>query len=448
MKVSLLRGLLVLLMATATFSLKAQQRRIALVIGNGAYTHSGSLKNPVNDAEVMANTLESLGFTVIKELNADKSKMEKVIYEFSRRLNDYNVALFYYAGHGIQVGGRNFLLPTDAVLEDKIAAEFEAVDVSKVVSQFERYPNNTNIVILDACRNNPFKSFSRGGESGFSAIPAPSGTIIAYATAEGSTASDGVDDNGLYTSVLTEEMKKPQRIEDVFINTRIKVRQISNYEQSPQEWSQLTGKFYFATADEENGGNKTETFIKSSSNQNSGAEPILSKQQSESVALDRGKIASGGYTAKSHMAHLIKNGYTIKQLFDLGIPESFLFGLEYGGGIIASFTQDKSSCLIVARNDQSRGVSVKWEEANAMCSFLTVQEFDDWRLPNKEELSQIYNNLKTNDYGEFSNQSYWSSTTSGYNNAWGVSFSSGRNYDFDKLSTHHVRAVRSVAVTE
>lgn len=195
-----------LLIYFLSFTLQAQQRRIALVIGNGDYRHSGKLKNPVNDAEVMAKTLESLDFTVIKELNADKSKMEKVIYDFSRRLNEYNVALFYYAGHGIQVGGRNFLLPTDAVLEDKIAAEFEAIDVSKIVSQFERHPNNTNIVILDACRNNPFKSFSRGGESGFSAIPAPSGTIIAFATGEGSTASDGNGENGLYTSVLTKEM--------------------------------------------------------------------------------------------------------------------------------------------------------------------------------------------------------------------------------------------------
>jgi uncharacterized caspase-like protein len=227
------RFIFILLCVFISISAHSQQRRIALVIGNADYEHSGKLKNPANDAELMAKTLESLDFTVIKKLNATKTDMEKTIYEFSKRLGEYNVALFYYAGHGIQVNGVNYLLPIDAVLDDLIAAEFEAIDVGTVVSQFERYPDNTNIVILDACRNNPFKSFSRGGEAGFKAIPAPSGTIIAFATGEGATASDGYGENGLYTSKLVSEMKKPIRIEDVFINTRIKVRDASNNEKFP-----------------------------------------------------------------------------------------------------------------------------------------------------------------------------------------------------------------------
>ena len=431
-----------LFLCLSNIEVDAQQRRIALVIGNGDYSHSGKLKNPVNDAEVMASTLESLDFKVIKEINADKEKMELSIYEFSKKLNEYNVALFYYAGHGIQVGGRNFLLPTDAVLEDKIAAEFEAIDVNKVVSQFERHPNNTNIVILDACRNNPFKSFSRGGETGFSAIPAPSGTIIAFATGEGSTASDGLGDNGLYTSVLSDEMKKPQRIEDVFINTRIKVRQISNAEQSPQEWSQLTGKFYFATD-----GNSNANSSNTSTNISLSSSPEVKETQTGGKpSLDRGKISAGGYEAKSHMADLLQKGYTIKDIFELGIPARFLFGIEFKGGIIAAFNEDKTECTLVATNDQSRGVAIDWEEAAAMCNFYQVGEYVGWRLPSKAELLTIYENLQVGEYGDFLSKSYWTSTLSGYNNAWGVSFSSGRSYDFDKKSSHHVRAVRTIPI--
>ncbi|HYG03617.1 MAG TPA: caspase family protein, partial [Chryseosolibacter sp.] len=208
------------------------ERRLALVIGNADYQFSGKLKNTVNDANLMVSTLKELGFDVITKNDATKVEMEQSILDFSRELGKYNVALFFYAGHGIQLDGSNYLIPVDAKLDDRLAAQFEAVDVGRLVSQFERYPNNINIVILDACRNNPFKTWTRGGEAGFKAMPAPSGTIIAFATSEGATASDGTEQNGLYTSYLAKQMKIPQRIEDVFIQTRVEVRNTSNNQQS------------------------------------------------------------------------------------------------------------------------------------------------------------------------------------------------------------------------
>jgi len=224
---------------------QVSEKRLALVIGNAAYKYSGELRNPVNDANLIANTLQDLGFTVIKKTDATKKQMDVAILDFWRKLGNFDIALFYYAGHGAQLNGINYLLPVDAQLEDRLSVEIEAVDMNKVVDKFEYYPENINIVILDACRNNPFRSWMRGGMRGFTAMPAPSGTIIAFATSAGATASDGTGSNGLYTEKLTQQIKIEQRIEDVFINTRVAVQQASGGNQSPQEWSQLTGKFYF-----------------------------------------------------------------------------------------------------------------------------------------------------------------------------------------------------------
>jgi hypothetical protein len=241
-----MKKLLFFLFLMLSIGLYSQEKRLALVIGNSDYEYGGTLKNPVNDAELMAATLQELGFDVIKKTNANKRQMDAAILDFWRQQADYGVTLFYYAGHGVQVDGINYLVPVDAKLEDELSLRIEGVDMNEVVSQFNRFPKNINIVILDACRDNPFQSWMRGGTMGFAAMLAPSGTLIAFATAPGATASDGKGDNGLFTYYLAEQMKVPQRIEDVFINTRIKVRYASQGRQNPQEWSQLVGQFMFA----------------------------------------------------------------------------------------------------------------------------------------------------------------------------------------------------------
>ena len=221
------------------------EKRLALVIGNSTYGGSQVLKNPVNDANLMSSTLQRLGFTVIKRTDADEQSMEEAIREFSRKLPDYNVALFYYAGHGVQVDGTNYLIPTDATLTEKADCKYEAISVNFVVEEFEKYPDNVNIVILDACRNNPFRSWARGAERGFKAITPTTGLIISFATSEGATALDGTGNNGLFTEELVKQMTIPQPIERVFKNTRIEVYRRTNGLQNPMEWTQLTGDFYF-----------------------------------------------------------------------------------------------------------------------------------------------------------------------------------------------------------
>jgi hypothetical protein len=221
------------------------EKRIALVIGNANYGENRSLRNPVNDANLMESTLKQLGFEVIKKLNADKQSMELAIKEFSKKLPAYNVALFYYAGHGVQVDGMNYLIPVDAMLNEKADCKWEAVAVDLAVEEFEKYPDNINIVILDACRDNPFRSWARGGNQGFKAIPPTSGTIIAFATSEGAVAADGSGINGPFTEELARQMVVPQPVESVFKKTRALVEKRTSGAQSPMEWSKLKGDFYF-----------------------------------------------------------------------------------------------------------------------------------------------------------------------------------------------------------
>jgi len=243
-----MKRLLVLLSAivyTINLFAQANEARLALVIGNSEYKNGGTLKNSVNDANLMANTLKDLGFTVIKRTDATRAQMAQAIAEFWSKLGQYNVALFYYAGHGVQVNGVNYLIPVDATLESKDMVSFEAISVNDISSKFEEYDKNINILILDACRNNPFKAWSRGGDRGFKAMNPASGTIIAFATSEGSTADDGEGANGLYTEQLVKQLRQPVPIEKVFKLTRIEVEKESSGKQSPQEWSKLKGDFYF-----------------------------------------------------------------------------------------------------------------------------------------------------------------------------------------------------------
>jgi hypothetical protein len=221
------------------------EKRLALIIGNADYGSSNVLQNPVNDANLIEGTLKSLGFEVIKRTNATKNEMMESLRDFSKKLPEYNVALFYYAGHGIQVDGQNYLIPVDAILKEKTDCKWEAMPVNYIVEEFERVPDNINIVILDACRNNPFRSWVRGGEQGFRAVNPVSGTIVSFATSEGSTAADGSGSNGTFTEELVKQIVIPQTISSVFINTRREVMKRTNNTQRPQEWNMLTGEFYF-----------------------------------------------------------------------------------------------------------------------------------------------------------------------------------------------------------
>ncbi|RLD51991.1 MAG: hypothetical protein DRI94_04470 [Bacteroidetes bacterium] len=228
-------------------NISTNQKRLALVIGNGEYLLS-PLKNPVNDAQLMAEELRKLGFDVMSFTDLSQNDMKSKIREFGNKLSKQKgVGLFYYAGHGIQLNGENYLVPVSAVINKEQDVELEAVNLKRVLGEMDYAQNDLNIVILDACRNNPFaRSFRSGGGNGLASTTAPKGTFIAYATAPGSVASDGTGENGLYTQELVKALEQPgSKIEDVFKAVRNNVYKMSNEMQVPWENSSIFGDFYF-----------------------------------------------------------------------------------------------------------------------------------------------------------------------------------------------------------
>lgn len=225
-----------------------RERKLALVIGCSEYSYAGQLPNPANDAESIETKLKSLGFNVIKVINPNQKDLKRVIDEFGMELKAYQTGLFYFAGHGVQVRGVNYLLPADANLKTEKMVEYDCVEASRVLAYMEESNSQVNIVILDACRDNPFeRSWGRGiGQRGLTTMTAPSGSLIAYSTSPGKTASDGNESNGLYTSSLLEHIaSKNIGILTMFQNVRIDVMGKSNKEQIPWESTSLISDYYF-----------------------------------------------------------------------------------------------------------------------------------------------------------------------------------------------------------
>jgi hypothetical protein len=223
-------------------------KRLALVIGNGAYTTAPPLRNPPNDARDMAATLRVLGFDVMNGINVNQRDMKRLIREFGQKLRSGASGLFYYAGHGVQSKGRNYLVPVDADIQSEAEVEDSGVDVSLVLNYMDDAQNGLNIVILDACRNNPFARSFRSAGNGLAQVDAPTGTLIAYATAPGRVAADGVGRNGLYTSELLKQMQVPGlSATEMFMRVRAEVMKQTASKQVPWEASSLVGTFYFTS---------------------------------------------------------------------------------------------------------------------------------------------------------------------------------------------------------
>jgi len=220
-------------------------QRVALVIGNGAY-RDAPLHNPPNDARAMAQALKDSGFAVTLQVDTDIQGMLTSIRRFGDQLRKGGVGVFYYAGHGMQIKGRNYLIPVNSVIQREDEVAYQAVDAQAILDKMEAAGNGTNIMILDACRNNPFARSFRSAQQGLAQMDAPVGTLVAFATAPGSVASDGSGSNGLYTHHLLSAMREPgAKVEDVFKRVRSAVRRESKDKQVPWEATSLEGDFYF-----------------------------------------------------------------------------------------------------------------------------------------------------------------------------------------------------------
>jgi len=234
--------LLIMLLALPACALE----RVALIIGNGSY-ESAPLANPVNDATDMAASLRKMGFTVILKKNATLEVMEESFEDFGNRLKKGGVGLFFYAGHGIQANGANYLIPIGAKIKKESDLKYRAVDAGRILDEMSNANNGMNIVILDACRDNPFGRSFRSGSRGLSVIAAaPRGTFITYSTSPGNVAADGRGRNSPYTESLLKHMNTPGLpIEHVFKRVRQDLSSKSKGQQVPWELSSLSGDFYF-----------------------------------------------------------------------------------------------------------------------------------------------------------------------------------------------------------
>jgi TPR repeat protein len=228
------------------------EHRVALVIGNGAYRNTTPLANPAHDAELISETLSQLGFTLVGGgplIDAERPAMEAAIREFGRQLEGGAIGLFYYSGHGIQVGGVNYLIPVTADIARDTDVKYELLDVGFVLDEMSHAGNRLNIVILDACRNNPFgKRGMRSMSSGLGQVVAPAGTVIGYATQPDNVAADGNGRNSPYTSALVTALRKPGLdLFGMFNEVGLQVKQATNGQQQP--WvsaSPVEGQFYFS----------------------------------------------------------------------------------------------------------------------------------------------------------------------------------------------------------
>lgn len=242
-----LAGLAGLVLVALVLPARAQaDARLALVIGNGAYKQA-PLANPVADARLMDQVLREAGFEVMRAENATLREMRRLVREFGDRLQrSKGVGLFYFAGHGVQLRGENYLISIDSDIRHEDEVPDDSISASLVLEKLESAGNRVNIVVLDACRNNPFASRTRSTTSGLATMNAPAGTLVAYATAPGAVAFDGNGRNGLYTRHLADAIRQPGlRVEDVFKSVRAAVRRESNNQQTPWENTALEGDFFF-----------------------------------------------------------------------------------------------------------------------------------------------------------------------------------------------------------
>lgn len=244
-------GLAIVLLLIAALGARAEGR-VALVIGNGAYQEATSLANPVNDAADVAARLRGLGFTVIEGRDLEKRALERRIGEFADALAGADAGLFYYAGHGVQVDGRNYILPVDARLDGAVKLQLESVPIDQVLDIMEQQ-TKTSLVFLDACRNNPFaRAGTKGSDraaralSGLAPFDAARGSFIAFSTAPGAVALDGSGRNSPFAAALIAHIDRPgQSINDLMIAVRRDVVAATGGQQRPWEQGSLVERFEF-----------------------------------------------------------------------------------------------------------------------------------------------------------------------------------------------------------
>ncbi|MGZ3593777.1 MAG: caspase family protein [Syntrophales bacterium] len=382
--------LIFILLSSTPFLQAATAQRTALVIGNSNYS-SGPLKNPVNDASDMAAALRKAGFTVVLKKDANLETMEESIEDFGNRLKRGGVGLFYYAGHGVQVNGVNYLIPIGAKVNKESDARFKAFDVGRILAEMENANNGLNIVLLDACRDNPFGKSSRSAARGLAILSnAPTGTFISYSTAPGQVAIDGEGRNSPYTRALLKYMQEPGTpITEVFIKVRQKLRKETG--QVPWELSSIEGEFYFAPGKV---GKSTEEIKEEAAAPSAELDDEQRKiddereklrkekellEQKEALAKEKRELEE----KKKKLATVTKPSPSIAN----EIKRDGRF-IAYDNGTVL----DTQTNLMWAAEDN--GSNISWQGAKSYCENYCGAGYIDWRMPTLDELAGLFDASK------------------------------------------------------
>jgi len=419
MPIRILLVLLSLIILCPSSASADAERRTALVIGNSTYS-TGPLKNPANDATDMAATLKKAGFSVTLKKNANHREMIESIEECGNTLKRGGVGLFYYAGHGVQVGGINYLLPVGSRINREGDVRYEAVDAGRVLTEMETANNGLNIVILDACRDNPFGKSVRSTSRGLAIVThAPTGTFISYSTGAGQVDRDGTGRNSPYTKALLENIVKPGlTINKVFMNARSKLKKETG--QVPWELSSLVGDFFFvpgkgavATVEDESPvSTSTATTAMDDEEQKLEAERQRLEQEKADLArqkvladkrrqleeekerLEAEKKARRQAEIERKQAKKKKGRYDVA----MGTRPSVSKGNEIkrDGRFIAydnGTVLDTKTNLMWAAKDN--GSDINWQNAKSYCESYRGGGYTDWRMPTQDELAALYDGGKS-----------------------------------------------------
>jgi|GEM_PF-2323161 len=441
--------LLVLLIGTVLWA----QQKFALIIGNGAYDSISRLSNPVNDANDIDAALRGLGFNVDKVLNGNLDQMETAIMNFIRKLgstrNSYG--FFFYAGHGVQSNGENYLIPVGADIQSENHLRQRAVSVQTILDNLDSAGNELNMIVLDACRDNPF-GWSRGGSRGLSVVShAPPGSIILYATSANSTAADGTGRNGLFTSQLLNNLKTPGlSVRDMFDKTGEDVLKASGGKQHPELSLRFFGasSVYLGTRPSQPPVPAPAPVVTPTPAPQPAPVPVVQPVAPPIQTTPAYQIGDQG--PAGGIIFYDKGSYSEGwRYLEAASQDIFTaWGLRDGNVVNGTLTNigsgKQNTKLIIEQLSNENFVN-----AAKKCFQYSQDSFSDWFLPSKDELELLYKNLHKIGLGGFNNTPagawYWSSSQNNENNsrAYGVYFRDGNPGSSDKGHNGTVRAIRS-----
>ena len=445
---------LLLSILPATYS-QANESRVALVIGNGAYIN-GPLKNPGNDAHDMSAKLRGLGFDVIERNNIKMRQIGSTLSEFRSKLSPGAVALVFYAGHGIQIKGENYLPSVDADINSEEDVPNQSVSVKQIMDVLDESKTRLNLVFLDACRNNPFSRSFRSAEGGLARVSAPSGTLISYATRPGSVAADGDGRNGLYTSKLLKQLSSSQQIEQSLKAVVSEVKAASLGKQEPWMEGSIEGDFCFAGCGLNIPPPQQESLspgLDSNAMEVSFWESIKNSNNPEDFRAYLEQYPNGGFVAlarnrlKTPVPVAVRPELTPAPITEQPDKAALSIGSPGPAGGIVFYVDNTGAHGLEAQladytkqpGDYGSNGQYTWPHAgDAAGSYGS-----GWRLPTKDELNQLY--LKTTVVGGFAEFSilYWSSTEASSDDAWWQNRYDGEQGHGSKYSLGRVRAVRA-----